>query len=383
MPARLLDPLTPDQQKLVDLVADAFLVDEGKWPFFDYLEGKFDEEHKDAWEVLYSLPRVGAWNYGLAWWVGINQPFLRPSAEQEIELTIVGMHHSPYLQEYVGVFFRVLEVMIDKRRRGPVARRKARDVSVGPEELRWDSRRAPLLSDTLKLIPTLLSREPGTWASGTNIDPDGNWTKVVPRSVLDYEGITTIEAYVDRVEALTTAAPTPPVEVVASPLGLAAALDYLDVTWRVVHNRPLFLYPSAERAAKLTYAVNTAEEFDSRLTGLGEILRTANKTARETASQKLAAVTHDEPLAPFRDFVGSGASDRGPIDGAVDILEAALSIRDAAQHTEAGGRAVRTMSLLGVQHPVGDYANAWSLVSAHLVTALNTLRERITADSNI
>ena len=74
----LLDPLTPDQQRLVDLVAEAFAID-GEWPIFDYLEAKFDQEHKDAWETLYSLPRVGRWNYGAAWWVGMNQPFQRPA----------------------------------------------------------------------------------------------------------------------------------------------------------------------------------------------------------------------------------------------------------------------------------------------------------------
>src|SRR4051812_40399804 len=102
--ASLLDPLTPDQQRLVDFVAAAYVHDGGQWPIFDYLDALFDAEHKDAWEVLYSLPRIGAWHYGPAWWVGLNQPTLRPSPEQEIELTIVGMHHSATLRDSVGVF---------------------------------------------------------------------------------------------------------------------------------------------------------------------------------------------------------------------------------------------------------------------------------------
>lgn len=56
--AGLLDPLTPDQQTLVDLVAEAFTLDD-EWPVFDYLEGWFDREDKNAAETLASFPRVG------------------------------------------------------------------------------------------------------------------------------------------------------------------------------------------------------------------------------------------------------------------------------------------------------------------------------------
>ena len=55
--AGLLDPLTNDQQRLIDLVGEAFSLD-GAWPFFDYLEGAFDQDHKDAGDTLAQFPRA-------------------------------------------------------------------------------------------------------------------------------------------------------------------------------------------------------------------------------------------------------------------------------------------------------------------------------------
>jgi len=90
--AGLLDPLTPDQQKLVDLVAEAFALDQG-WPVFDYLEGSFDQEDKNAAETLATFPRFGRWNYAAVWWIGMGQ-VSQPTTDAEVALTLVGMHHS-------------------------------------------------------------------------------------------------------------------------------------------------------------------------------------------------------------------------------------------------------------------------------------------------
>jgi hypothetical protein len=109
--ASLLEPLTPNQQSLVDAVAEAISLD-GEWPIFDYLEGTFDNEGADAGATLASFSRVGRWNYGAVSWNGMGQ-MPKPTLETEIELTVVGMHHSRVLQPLVGVFFEVLELMVD------------------------------------------------------------------------------------------------------------------------------------------------------------------------------------------------------------------------------------------------------------------------------
>jgi hypothetical protein len=367
---------------LVDLVSKAYIDDAYEWPIFDYVEAHFDRLRKDAWETIYSLPRVGMWQYGAAWWVG--QSGNKPTAETQIELTVVGMHHSTFLSSRVAPFIATLQFMTDLIRNAPVSTREPRNLMVTAADLNeWVLSRGgvPLSMSTVATLPAMWRREPATMGGSEQTDPDGTWAKYVPRAVLDYEGVTNLTEYVDRLEALTAVPRVSPPEAAPSPLSLVSALDFLDVTWRLAHSRPLFVYPSADRAAKLTYAAATPEEFDSRLTALGEILRSANKTVKEMHPARLKGQTFEEPLAPFRDFLTNEAPTAGAssVPDAVSTLEAALSIRDAAQHAEAGGRAVAALAELGVAHPILDHDRAWSSVTARVVAALTTIREAIIA----
>ena len=169
-----------------------------------------------------------------------------------------------------------------------------------------------------------------------------------------------------------------------SPLDLVAALDYLDAVWRVLHKEHLFTYPSAERAAKLIYEANTGEELDARLSALGEILRSANTAAKSASETKLPAANHTDPLAPFEHHlvrtVDAEAETR--VRQAVSDLERALALRDAAQHAEAGDRAVRALDAFGIGHPVADFGQAWMAVTARVVEALGAIREELAATSD-
>jgi hypothetical protein len=382
--AGLLDPLEPEQQWLVDLVAEAYLAEDGHWPIFDYLEATADTRHEDAWDTLYRLPRRGQWGYGPAWWVGANQLSQKPAAEAEIELTVLGMHHSSALKDRVPIFLQTLRYMVEIQRGVPAMRRKPRrlelDADTVQARIRADGRLG-LFPESLARLPDLWRREPATWSGGLARDPEGAWTYTIPRTVLDYEGISTIEEYVDRVEALTTIPSTPLAETTPSPLSLVSALEVLDMAWRVTHGKALFSYPSAERAAKLAFPAATTEELDSRLTALGEILRTANASAR-VAGADLARQTHEEPLAPFRDFLSrQTALDQARIAAAVTTLEAALSVRDAAQHTEAGGRAVLALTQqFNLAHPIRDPTEAWVGISTRVVGAITAIREELAAN---
>jgi hypothetical protein len=380
--AGLLDPLEPEQQWLVDLVAEGYDAD-GQWPIFDYLEGKFDGQHKDAWETLYSLPRAGQWTYGAAWWVGMNQPY-KPPAEMGIELTVLGMHHTSALKDRVSIFLETLRYMIEVQRGVPPLRREPRRLELDSKTVRVmlnAGRHRPLLPEEVARIPTLWKHEPATMVGGEVRDPQGVWTYAVPRAVLEYEGVSTIEEYIDRLEALTAFPSTPLAETTPSPLSLVSALDYLDMSWRAAHGNPLFSYPSAERAAKLAYPAATKDELDSRLTALGEILRSANTTVRGNAS-RLARATHEKPLAPLNDFLmRQAALDPTRIAAAVTTLEAALSVRDAAQHTEAGGREVMALTQeFNLAHPISDPSEAWAVIASRVVSAITAIREEIGAN---
>lgn len=383
--AALLDTLTPDQQRLVDLTAEAFALD-NEWPIFDYLEGAFDQEQKDAVATLASFPRVGRWGYSCVWWVGQGQTSGLASG-QEVSLTVVGMHHTKTLQPLVDLYFDVIGLMVSRRRSTPLERRKRRDLVITDEDVkdllgeerRLDTGKWPLF------MYKLIEREPMMFGGGASQSPDGHhWTRVIPREVDGYDGVRTIDDYVSRLERLTAFPQEPVLPAAPSPLDLVAALDYLDTAWRVGRTGHLFSYPSAERAAKLAYNANTSDEFDSRLSALGEILRSANRSARSASAGKLAASTFDDPLAPLENYlvqtVDTSAETR--VRHAVTALEHALAIRDAAQHAEAGDRAVRALDAFGIGHPIADPGLAWSIITAHVVEALSAIREELASLSN-
>jgi hypothetical protein len=381
--SRLLDPLTPEQQKLVDLVAGAFY-DDSEWPIFDYVEGTFDQEKLDATETLASLPSVGRWGYGAVWWIGKGQ--VPPTREIELELTLVGMHHSRVLQPVVAVFFDLIELMVAKRRGTRLSRRKPRKLSVTNEDVKFLLASERRLSTPMwdPLLFNLMMREPSIFATGVDKTPDGQWTKAIPREVDAYQGVTTIDDYVARLEHLTALPDVPMMPAAPSPLDLVSALDYLDVVWRLAHRRPLFSYPSAERTAKLAYPANTQDELASRLSGLAEILRSANASAKAAAGAKhLPASSHEHPLARLEGYlVGKvDSASEARVRLAVATLERAIAIRDAAQHAEAGERAVRALTAFGIGYPVIDFAGAWAAVTSGVVEALGAIREELAADA--
>lgn len=377
----ILAPLSPQQQKLVDLVAEAFLVDDD-WPVFDYVEGSFDQTKEyDAAETLASFPRVGSWSYGAVWWPGLGQSS-KPALEYKVGLTLAGMHHSRELRPLADAFFDVIEMMVALRRAKPLTRDKPRELTISDQdvkELFQQQQRAGSERWSMLLVK-LIEREP-TFGAGSSVRSDGHWTKAISRDVDAYEGVTTMDEYVARVELITAFAVAPAVPAAPSPLDLVSALDYLDAVWRVAHRSHLFTYPSAERTTKLAYQANTAEELDSRLSSLGEILRSANANAKAVAKTRLAPATRDDPLAPLEDFlVGAlDATSEARIRQSMTDLEHALAMRDAAQHADAAPRAVQARDAFGIGYPIANYGLAWMTVTARVVEALAAIREELAA----
>lgn len=308
----------------------------------------------------------------------------KPATETEVALTLVGMHHSKVLRPLVDVFFEVVELMLARRRTMRPSRREPRNLVITDQDVkqmltherRLDTEAWPLL------LYKLMEREP-FFSSNSSLTPNNTWTKGVPREVDAYDGVRTIEEYIVQLERLTAFVEAPVAPSTPSPLDLVAALDYLDAVWRVAHQRHLFAYPSAERVAKLVFRANTTEEFDSRLSGLGEILRSANASAKTVAGGKLAASTRADPLAPLEDMLVRtvDATAEVRVRKAVTDLEHALAIRDAAQHAEAGDRAVRALDALAIGHPIADVGLAWSMITARVIEALGAIREELAAAS--
>jgi hypothetical protein len=199
----------------------------------------------------------------------------------------------------------------------------------------------------------------------------------VVRDVFDYEGITSIDDYVARLERLTAMPQPAAVPAAPSPLGLVANLDYLNTVWRLRQGAPLFVVASAERAAKLAFPAQTSEEFDSRLSGLSEILRRLD-VPRVNGKAK-PKKPRDRPLGVFENHVLTlvDPSSEGRVRQAIATLESVIFVRDAGQHSPAGERAVAALTDLGIGYPPGDWGQAWETVSAQTVEALSALREEL------
>jgi hypothetical protein len=157
-----------------------------------------------------------------------------------------------------------------------------------------------------------------------------------------------------------------------SPLGLVAALDFLDIVWRLVESGDhLFRLHSAQRTAQLAFPAETENEFTSRLTGLVEILR----SVRVPASGK---TERDQPLGPLETHLVSKLPDSETrVRGAIRVLHAVIDVRDAGQHSAAGSKGASALVTLGIGYPPASWSGAWSTVSARTIEALDTIREEL------
>jgi hypothetical protein len=372
----LLAPLSVDQQSLVDLVAEAFLREDYQWPFFDYVEGMLDLNGRDAWKILESFPELGRWRYSAAFWS--RQGGAKPSAESEVELTLVGFAHAPALREYVSVFFEVIDFLCACRLQTALQPRVARKLTVSSDEFAEHWRANRHLDISPRLTHQLLEHEPPARAGGGGYQPDGSWTRGVARELLDFSGITDIADYVARLEGYLIEPVAPVQPLVVSPLSLAAALDYLDIVWRLTHDRHRLLeLPSAERTTRLAFDLQTAEEFAAHLSGIAEILRSANTSGTVEPAKR----ERNRPLARLEaDISKLATADAGPrISKAISVLENVVALRDAGQHGAASERAVSAYRELGLTYPPSDWYATWQSVSGQTVNALNTLREELEA----
>lgn len=373
--SELLAPLDGNQQRLVDLIADAFVSCNYEWPVYDYIEGVFDHEGRDAWDVMQTFPEIGRWRYGLLWWVR-GAPNMKPSAESEVALTIVGMSHTNSLREYVNVFFNLVDFLAERRRLARPEPRTPRSLTVTSTEFDEHSRNGRHLQIDPQLTWQLMEREPATYVGGGGRLADGTWTKSVARELLDYAGMTTVGEYVDRLAAHIVT-PAPAIEpIVASPFSLAASLDYLDAVWQVTHDKRRLLHlASAERTTRLAFDVATADEFDGHMSALAEVLRAANSRATVDPERKHRDRTLARLEADIKRLAGREAVPR--VEAAIAVLEAIIDVRDAGQHSGASERAVAGFLTLGVLYPPSDWQAAWQALSQQTVNSLNVLREAL------
>jgi hypothetical protein len=197
---------------------------------------------------------------------------------------------------------------------------------------------------------------------------------------LPFEGLETIEDYVLRLEDWLGGTPPALPPILPSPLSLAAALDYLNVVWRLTHaGERLFAFSSAERTTRLAFDVQTSEEFAAHLSAFADILREANRRVKAESQKK----HRDRPLARIETDIAARleADSVARATEAIRMLELVIALRDSDQHGASTARAVAAFRELRVTYPPTDWNTSWRVLSAQAVDALNAIREELASVS--
>jgi hypothetical protein len=390
----ILDPLTEPQQRFVEVVGEVYAAQPGTWPVFDYVQGLLDMERIDAVETFESFPSVNVHGieYRAIWSPG--GPRNWPQPDQLMALTVVGMHHCNALRgrfprstsipviDLPDAFLALVRWAARVRREAEPSPTTVRNVEITSnqvfnaliERYRFDQLPPRLLYD-------LIEKEPPFWGSGGSVDGDGNaWRRSLPRNLFDYEDVTDIAAYADRLLLQQPAAPTPP-PAAPSPFDLVAALDYLNAVWELEFGRRLFQFHVAERIAKLSFPAVTREEFDAHASAVVDILRQADASLDPApAVQKgRGRKKRDHPLVRFEAHLLNKLDPPSEdlIRRHVDVLEAILFVREAGQHSGAGRRGAAAMIELGAGFPPRDWESAWAIIERCAIESLSAIREEL------
>jgi hypothetical protein len=368
------DPLTRDQRRALDLIATGFAT-AGDWPIFDYLEAEFDREDVDAWTVLESFPRVsGHGEYCAVWWP--RRPGQKPAPPDQIALTILGLCRSHWAAAppILFGFLSFLETIAKSRRETPSSPTQPRQPAITAAS--WfvtsfaETPQLPPLP--LRFLYDLMAHEPATWLGGSSITGSGD--KLAARDSAGRAAIRRSHRargvhQENRRDGLS-ASPAVPM-VAPSPLDLVAALDYLDTVWRLADGSHLFELHGAQRTAQLAFAAATENEFQSKLTGLAEILRSVKLSATSKGER-------DKPLKPLGDHLVSllpGSESR--IRSAVDALHTVIDLRNAGQHSGAASKGAAAFVALGIGFPPRSWQEAWTITSGRTIEALDAIREEL------
>lgn len=356
----LLRPLGAAQQQLLAIVGDA-LTTTGTWPVYQYVEAKLDEQGLDIEEVLATLPYFShlQLTYSL-----VRRDRHGGREEEPVRLTVAGMAHLDGFADTVTMYLRVLNALAEARAAAPFEPGRVVTVQVsGPQllaELGLQDR--PLA----RLLPELLQNEPATWHGTPQGDAD--WTYQPSSHLRRFRGVTDVEDYLTRMRAWLLPPASAPVPDPVSPLGIVTAFDYLDVVWQLKFGYQLVHLPSGERVVRLTLPVDTADEFDSRLSALGEMFKGLDVPG-----------TNGGTFERLRRFLRRElpAASLPAVLAAVAALQHVTHIRNAGQHVGAAPQAATALPALGLPYPITDHTAAWDVVQRQVINALDTIRAEV------
>jgi hypothetical protein len=378
---RLLEPLTADQQKLIELIAETYHTYDGQAPVWEYLELEFDRLQRDARATLDSLPRVGgpahtSRQYGLVWY---DQRI--PANDTRVQLTVAGRHHvgGAIETDHLEDFIIILKRLTQARREYRMSPIEAQSAYINQRELTHmigglNKSKATIFRRTAAYEPLFM----GSINDAEN--PEDGWKLQLRRELVLYDGIETWEDYINKVAELLTPPALTAEPAVLSPLGLVSAFDYLNVVWQLHFEKPLVQPLNGERTARLAFDVTTTDELNAQVSSVAEIIKTLSVSGDPTVNK--TAVSRLTPFINSKKYVDSTSIQR--IEEAVEVLKAVQSVRNSLwQHSGTEHRGVAAVKLLGLSYPITDAAIAWRSIQKKIIDALTALREEIQAAPSI
>ncbi len=375
---RVFEPLDADQQQLVNLVGDTFVLQDRNWPTFQFVEAMLDRQRLDARSIIASFPWVGnlSYRYGavrsISWAHNMGDSDL-------VRLSLVGLHHYRGTLLEAGAFVRqVLEIL----ELFATTRRSFRPSPLEVERLELTDRE---VADYLRgkkrhflgarALYQVMQDEPvysGGWGTGPD-EADFHWTWTVSRSALDFEGVTTMQEYVQRVAERYHLAPSAGLRT-GSPRSLASALDHLDVVWRLLHGKQsrLVVSPSLEITTLLGSEVASRADYFEHINALGDVFK--HLKIPSGGNQR-----GGHPLDRLRAYLEFRLPNESvpTATEAIDVLTHVKAIRNGSTHAEAMPRALEAYRALDIAYPITDWGGAWLMICGHTVAALDSIRNEV------
>jgi hypothetical protein len=373
--ASLLDDVSPDARRLLDILVDAWPRAD-QWPIRQYVAHEMATAGLDLRDVLDELPE---WNhqYQTIRVLRANAPLPNAPVElgDQIAPTVHGLVHCgrPVADRFVKVFLASVAIGYQQQLSllpDPV---KVKPVTLASGALIAGIRQrlGPFGEVSERQVRLMLAGEPATWL-GVSPDPDSpDWTWNLWYGSLQPFAVETGAEYLASLEELIGNHPKPQRSwAPAEPSALPRALDHLDVVWLVRTRQRLFQRPGFARTASLAEAANSAEEFEARCNALSDVFSMLTVPKSDNIQG---------PLNFLKAALEQHLSDPGHLQRAVeavDTLRDVVAVRRGQAHASAAPESLKAAARLGIRL-TGDWTESWDRVRQVTIEAIYALTDEL------
>jgi hypothetical protein len=378
----LREPLDAAQKALLRVIYEPF-ASSGKWPIWQYVELTLDARGLEAAALLDSLPTVRdsasfGRNYSLVWYMN---PGPAPGAEQQVALTVAGMHYLPEAAELIDTLLRTVEFLVEKQRQVKPDPAKVVEATVTSEQITEhllstrSGRISASVDITMNQLYEMFMHEPILYGGVQRPNPEApSWQIRVPWVLRRLRGVSNVDEYIDCTIAFVAPA------VVSSPVmpgyepDLPTAIGYANAVWRNATGHALFSSFDPTSIVRLAQGCASEADFNSLLSALADALGQIVSPGGATPKQRGALEAFRQAAVPLFE---RDAGER--VGQAIDQLIVIRRLRVSTQHADARYRAVSAFQELGLSFPPPSWNIAWTQVASLAEECLSTIREEALA----